>query len=181
MNVHSLTQKQLAELFSVTPRSIRDWHSEGLPRLEDGNYDGSACVAWYTDRDGEFADQRQRLAAAQAEKAEAENAVRRSELADTAVVAAAWIEMIASARAKLLSLPTKLGPQLANVADVGAIAALIRVEVYAALAELAEPESTARQSGSRVGAAAGSDGKPVVRRKAKTKQRVERGARAMAN
>lgn len=179
MNVHSLTQKQLAELFGVTPRSIRDWHSEGLPRLEDGNYDGTACIAWYTDRDGEFADQRQRLAAAQAEKAEAENAVRRGELADMNTVVAAWTEMIASARAKLLSIPTKLGPQLANVSDVGVIAALIRVEVYAALAELSE-----RRSGEGVAnmeRTAGTDGEPVGGRKAKAKQRVERGTGAVAN
>lgn len=178
LNVHSLTQKQLAELFSVTPRSIRDWHSEGLPRLEDGNYDGSACVAWYTDRDGEFADQRQRLAAAQAEKAEAENAVRRGDLADTAVVAVAWIGMIASARAKILAMPGKLGPQVATNSDAAACAALIRTEAYAALSELAGP---VREGARSVGAAAGPDDKRVGRRKAKAKQRVERGTGTVAN
>lgn len=167
MNVHDLTQKELAELFNVTPRTIRDWHSEGLPRLEGGNYDGSACVAWYADKDSEFADQRQRLAAAQAEKAEAENAIRRGELADTKDVAVKWIGMIASARAKILSLPTKLGPQLANVADVGIIAGLIRAECYAALAELAQPDSYAAEGDSDVAPAAEHDGKRVGRRKTK--------------
>lgn len=181
MNVHSLTQKQLAELFSVTPRTIRDWHAEGIPRLEDGNYDGSACIVWYTDKEGEFADQRQRLAAAQAEKAEAENAIRRGELADTSAVAAMWIEMIASARAKLLSMPTKLGPQLANVADVGTIATLIRTEVHAALSELAEPSGYATQSHTDVEAASAPDGKPVGGRKAKAKQRVKRRTRPVEN
>jgi phage terminase Nu1 subunit (DNA packaging protein) len=179
VNVHRLTQKQIAELFGVTPRAIRDWHSEGLPRLEDGNYDGAACVTWYANDDG--VDQRDRLAAAQAEKAEAENAIRRGELIDTNAVAAVWSEMIAAARAKLLSLPTKLSAQLANVSDVGAIAALIRTEVYAALAELTGTRTGEKEGAQRVAAAVDHDGKPMGRRKAAPQQRVKRGAGAMAN
>jgi phage terminase Nu1 subunit (DNA packaging protein) len=179
VNVHCLTQKQLAELFGVTPRSIRDWHSEGLPRLESGNYDGAECVAWYANDDG--VDQRDRLAAAQAEKAEAENAIRRGELADTNAVSAMWSEMIAAARAKLLSLPTKLSSQIANVSDVGAIAAIIRTEVYAALAELAVPQQGANEGAGNVETAVDHDGQRVGRRKKAPEQRVKRGARTVAN
>jgi phage terminase Nu1 subunit (DNA packaging protein) len=169
MNVHDLTQKQIAELFAVTPRSIRDWHAEGFPRLETGNYDGAACVAWFASRDGEFADQRQRLAAAQAEKAEAENAIRRGELLQASDVGSAWSEMIAAARAKFLSMPTKLGPQIANVGDVGRIAEIIRAEVHEALAELAEYKPDPAQSGEDVDAASAADGLAVGRRKPKVK------------
>lgn len=91
-------------------------------------------------RSDEFDDQRQRLAAAQAEKHEMENSLRRGELADSAKVQAAWSEHISAARAKLLSMPTKLGPQLTRVADPNIVSARIRAEVYAAINELAEWE-----------------------------------------
>lgn len=118
-------------------------------------------------------DQRQRLAAAQAEKHEMENAVRRGQLADVAKVQAAWAEHIAAARAKLLSMPPKLGPQLTNVADPNIISTRIRVEVNAAINELAEWELPEADGGDRGGdqadgddlaQPAGVNGQPVGRR-----------------
>lgn len=88
----------------------------------------------------DFDNQRERLAAAQAERVEMENAIRRGELAECAAVAAGWAEHIAAARAKLLSLPAKLGPQLTNISDASVAADKIRAEVYAAIDELAEWE-----------------------------------------
>ena len=137
MNLSALNQTQAAALLSVAPRTLRDWHD--VPRNADGSYPGPALVAYYVGKLGgasEYDTQRERLAAAQAEKVEAENAVRRGELAELSAVAAEWSAAIHACRAKLLSMPAKLGPQLTHVADPTVIAARIRAEVYAALVEL---------------------------------------------
>lgn len=163
----------------VTSRTLRDWAE--APRNNDGTYDGPVLVEWLVGlRAGgsDHADQRQRLAAAQAEKVETENAIRRGELAVISEVQTGWAEHIAAARAKLLSMPTKLGPQLTNVADPNVIGTRIRVEINAALGELAEWEPPAPPVNSDDGgnspasdqgmvAAAEPVSKPVGRRKKK--------------
>ena len=88
---------------------------------------------------GDFDSQRERLAAAQAERVEMENAIRRGQIADLAVVARFWTDCLAAMRARLLNMGPKLAPLLVGL-DAGAIAATIRTEVHAALAELAEFE-----------------------------------------
>lgn len=120
-------------------------------------------------------DQRQRLAAAQAEKHEMDNEERRGHLVDATEARSLWSEHIGAARAKLLSLPTKLGPQLINVADPNTVASRIRTEVYAALDELAEwePEPTNGASaspanGSHVAQPADADGQQLGGRPATT-------------
>lgn len=123
----------------------------------------------------EFDDQRERLAAAQAEKVEMDNAVRRGQLADMNDVVRTWTDHIAAARAKLLSLPTKLSPQITNVADAAIIAAAIRSGIYEALAELAvddDPSGRRGEGGDEprpdgVAAPAKPNGKRVVRRVSK--------------
>jgi transposase-like protein len=137
VNLAALNQTQAAALLSVAPRTLRDWID--APRNGDGTYPGPALVAYYVGKLGggsEYDTQRERLAAAQAERVEAENAVRRGELAELGSVAAEWSALIHACRAKLLSMPSKLGPQLIHVADPTVIAARIRAEVYAALVEL---------------------------------------------
>ena len=140
-----LNQQQAAYILGVTSRSLRDWPD--APRNDDGTYDAAPLVVWWLERDGkhgamrnssEFDNQRERLAAAQAEKVETENRLRRAELADMSEVAAAWQDHIIAAKSKLLSMPAKLGPQLVNCADAGTIAGRIRSEIYSALVELAE-------------------------------------------
>jgi phage terminase Nu1 subunit (DNA packaging protein) len=83
-------------------------------------------------------DQRQRLAAAQAEKVETDNAIRRGKVADLVEVEKFWSDCTANARAKLLAVPSKLSPRLVNIADAAIIGAGIRGEIVAALAELAD-------------------------------------------
>lgn len=127
---------------------------------------------------GEFDNQRDRLAAAQAEKYELENALRRGQVADVSAIGRQIENANAAVRAKLLSLPSKLGAQLVGINDANILSGRIRVEVYAALTELASysPELPADEPGvvdegdAGLPTAAGSDGEPVGRRKAKTKQ-----------
>jgi hypothetical protein len=187
MNLSALSQIQAAALLSVAPRTLRDWHD--APRNKDATYPGPALVAYYVAKiagGGEYDDQRQRLAAAQAEKVERENAVRRGELAQRAEVERFWTDCIANARAKLLAIDSKLSPRLVNIADARIIAAAIRAELYAALAELQDYEPRGSdgvdaEGEPDVGAAAGPDGEPVGRPRAKTQQRKQRRARPVAD
>ena len=139
-NLLKLSQLEAATLLSVSTRTLRDWAKagHGVPRNDDATYSGPALVAWYADhtRGSEFRDQRERLAAAQAEKVETENRVRLGELAEMSRVTEAWASHIAAARSRLLAMPAKL-PVLLEGRGAPAMATLIRTEVYAALHELA--------------------------------------------
>jgi len=187
MQLTALTQGQAAALLSVTARAIRDWHD--APRNPDGTYPGPALIAYYIAKltgDGEFDDQRQRLAAAQSEKVEHENALRRGQLAARADVVRFWTECVANMRAKALSMPSKLSPRLVNIGDAGIISAAIRAEVYAFLAELADYEPVEPVGVVEVGAvdsvpAAGPDGSGVGRPRAKAVNGKQRRARAVAD
>jgi phage terminase Nu1 subunit (DNA packaging protein) len=158
----SLNQQQIAFICGVTSRSVRDWAD--APRNSDGTYNAQEFVAWFLQRSSggagekEYNNQRERLAAAQAEKVETENKVRRGELADTKQMIELWSGVLAAVRAKLLSLPTKLGPQLVNTSDPAIIVGRIRTEVYSTLDELAgdstevsvDSEITADSDGERM-------------------------------
>ena len=145
MHLRRMSQKYVAELLSVTPRTIRDWHAEGFPRNEDGSYSGPDAVAWLLERrlrddDGpDFDDQRQRLAAAQAEKVEMDNATRRGELADMREVERFWTDCISAARAKFLSIPTRIGARVPPDHRVEVVQ-IAKEIVYEGLRELSEYE-----------------------------------------
>jgi hypothetical protein len=47
-----------------------------------------------------------------------------------------WLEMIAAARAKLLSVPTKVAPQAIAMSNAGEVEQLIKTFIYEALEEL---------------------------------------------
>lgn len=187
MNLTALTQSQAAALLSVAPRTLRDWHD--APRNKDGSYPGPSLVAYYVAKiagGGEYDDQRQRLAAAQAEKVEHENALRRGQLADRAEVERFWTECIANARAKALAIPSKLSPRLVNIGDASIISAAVRAEVYAFLGELVDYSPGGRErvdpaGEPDVGAAADPDCKRVGRPRKKALNGKQRRARAVAN
>ena len=181
--LQQLNQTQAAALLSVAPRTLRDWHD--APRNKDGTYPGPALVAYYVARitgGGEYDDQRQRLAAAQAEKVEHENAVRRGELARRGDVERFWTECITNMRARALAMGSKLSPRLVNIGDASLISAAIRAEVHAFLSELADwepggPEAVVADGPAGGEPAADPDGERVGRPRAKAQQRKRRGAR----
>ena len=149
VELSQLNQQQIAWICGVTSRSVRDWAD--APRNSDGTYNAQEFVAWFVKRTSvsddqqEFNNQRERLAAAQAEKVETENRVRAGELVDAQEMIAIWSDLLAAVRSKLLSLPSKLGPQLINESDIAIVVARIRAEVYQALAELSESDGSAGQ------------------------------------
>lgn len=145
-----LNQQQIAFICGVTSRSVRDWAD--APRNSDGTYNAQEFVAWFVRRtagpegEREYNNQRERLAAAQAEKVETENKVRRGELVDARAMVDVWKDICLSVRAKFISMPSKLGPQLVNISEPGIIANRIRTEVYIALDELADESASARDN-----------------------------------
>lgn len=89
--------------------------------------------------DLEYDDQRQRLAAAQAEKVEHENAVRRGELARRADVVRFWSQCIAGFRARVLRLPSDCASAVPSESRA-VVQAAVTAGVHEALRELSEYE-----------------------------------------
>lgn len=182
-----VTLDRAAALCGVTEKTIRSWINDGLPYLQEGKRGRSGVktivdlvevMRWFLEQDALDA-AKTRLASAQADKHEMENAVRRGELADVNDVARAWGELVMACRAKLLSLPMKLAPQLTNVADPAILASRLRADVEIALGELADGDQgrggSGRGSARRtkpVPAASESDGERVGGRKSKAQQRI---------
>src|SRR6185369_5239754 len=75
---------------------------------------------------------------------------RAGELLEVAEIERACLVIVAAVRSKLLALPSGLAPSLVGAADEATIAARLRVEIHAALRELAAwspPESAGGRNG----------------------------------
>lgn len=188
----AVTVDQVASGFGVTEKTVRSWIREGLEVLKAGGkgrgngaqLDLWAVIDWYL-AENALDVAKTRLASAQADRHEMENATRRRELADITAVEKEWTGLVMAFRSRMLALPSKLGPQLINVADPAITAARIRAEVNTALVELAagggEPAGAAGASGAKGSAAAGSNGKRVGRQIPAPVKRKQRGAGTLQN
>jgi len=124
-----------------------------IAKQEDGNFLlGELAEAYYKSLyDSEsLTVAKTRLTKAQAEKAELELAEERGELHRATAVVSVWAENVINAKAKLLSIPSKLAPQLAGL-SAAEIEALLKKEISEVLHELAEYDERriARASPSR--------------------------------
>ena len=79
---------------------------------------------------------RARLYKARADAAELEAAQLRGDLHASSAVEDVWIDMIASARAKLLSTPTRIAASIQGVTDIGEIKHKVEEAIFEALNEL---------------------------------------------
>ena len=144
---------EVARALNLTPRRVQQLRAEGLPSIGRGLYELGPCMAWYIrylqgllEKRGpnvnadtpDLIAERTRLAKEQGDKLAIENSIKRGELVYVSDVVQAWSEHISGAKAKLLSLPSKVAPQLVNQPNANVIAARIREEVDTALIELAE-------------------------------------------
>ena len=143
----------IANALNLTTRRVQQLKQEGLPTVGRGQYELGPCMAWYIrylqnalEKRGpnvnadtpDLIAERTRLAKEQGDKLAIENSIKRGELVYVSDVVQAWSEHISGAKAKLLSLPSKVAPQLVNQPNANVIAARIREEVDTALIELAE-------------------------------------------
>lgn len=116
----TLTTSELAELFQVTPKTVRAWITAGMPTVlagrrgagNESRIDLAAAVAWYFQENRERLEldrQRARLAEEMADKHALENAVRRGELGVVAEMAAYYGQHIDRAQRRLAQIPQTLG------------------------------------------------------------------------
>jgi phage terminase Nu1 subunit (DNA packaging protein) len=187
----------IAKALNITPRRVQQLVNDGMPRGKRGEYDLGACLVWYVrflqralearhdpetrDDSAELMRDRGRLARAQADKTEIENAVRCGELSVTARIVEWYGGMVADAKNRLLQIPDAIGQQL-DPETARKVVALARRLIHEALAELArgEPPADGGDSGA-VGAAAGLDGEPVGGPVPPAVERGKRRARNLAN
>lgn len=140
----ALTQAQVAAILGVTARRIRQMHQEGKGPTQnaDGQYDEELFGQWLraqaADTSGgyNYEAERARLTHEQANKTALENSELRADLVRMTVVESYWASLGAACRAKLVSVPSKLGTLVADasarVKFIGQAEALI----YDALAEI---------------------------------------------
>lgn len=186
-----ITTAHVAQLFSVTEKTVRSWIRGGLPVLKKGGrgrgktslVDLWDLIPWYLEEHA-LDVAKTRLATAQAEKHEMDNAVRRGDLADLNDASKVWAQLLENFRSRMRSSPTKLAP-LVSPENPNRARDLIAAEHDAILSELASldegaepselPPPTSIAEGDSE-AAAGNVGKRVGRRSANAQQRKQRGA-----
>lgn len=114
---------QIAALFSVSSKCVRDWISAGLPtevlgkqgRGRKTQIDLRAAVDWYFRQDVERRElnrTRARLNRAMAENAELKAAASRGDLVSLAAIGREFGKLLAEIRTNALAIPSKLTPEL---------------------------------------------------------------------
>lgn len=143
------TLDQIAGIFRVTEKAIRDWIRAGMPvevlgaqgRGKKTAIKLESAVRWYfqTNHEGlELDRKRAALADEQRETAALRNAEARGDLASISAMAKQFSDAVAVAQALLLSIPTKEAPALAPLTDANAIESRLRKAIYEALQQLSE-------------------------------------------
>jgi phage terminase Nu1 subunit (DNA packaging protein) len=191
-DLSSLTLNQLCKLTGKTYRTVKERLSKVIPIGNDGAeilYEPFAALpAIYAprasprqpdrepeyDEDGVLIDPGTRLDTYQERakvdrqrwiKLELENQKRRGELLEISDVESAWAQMMGACRAKMLSLPSKLAPQLVSIKDPKKIQQMIKDECRQALEELhghdfeqGSPGESGEEDDEDPGSATGPDG-----------------------
>src|SRR5262249_47996595 len=89
--------------------------------------------------------ERARLAKAQADKTEMENAIRRGEIADLQTIGEEWARLLTAFRARLLASASKLAPHV-NPENPNLARDLIEREMHEILSELSAYSADGEQS-----------------------------------
>ena len=124
----TITTADLADLFGVSTRTIRDLKTRGIIVGAGADFDLAASVRGYcahlrhlaTGRGGESAiatatAERARLASARADHVELKNARARGALLDAEAVAAEWSAILRTVRAGLLAVPSRVQQRLPHL------------------------------------------------------------------
>lgn len=187
--------EDIAQLFGVTEKAVRDWIGLGMPvevrgkqgRGEKTQISLRSAVEWYFSENFEKLEldrQRTRLAEEQADKLALENAERRGELVELSIWQLELESFLSELRAALLSLPVKLAPRLDG--DVNQRKDRLESSVHEFLRTVAAYKPGKAGSGrktARAGvadhsaAATKANGQPMGRQQAATERRKQRRAR----
>jgi hypothetical protein len=115
-------------------RDMRAWHAANVtPRRKQAEMRAPQP----TDVDLDSLNWRERKDRAQALSEEQKLKERQGELVERSVVLATWASLVAAFRARMVSLPSKLAPQVAAPGKVRQAEELIETAVHEALAEVA--------------------------------------------
>lgn len=140
-------QQAICDIFGVAPKTITEWQSDGMPvhfqggRGTPSQYDTVACIEWRVNRSAAGPDgydltaERARLAHHQANIAALDEETKRKTLIPAEQVRTKWQDMLASFRARLLSLPTRIAASCVGL-DESAIEKAARDLVHQSLDEL---------------------------------------------
>ena len=144
-----VTQGELSDILGVTSNTIRAWKGQGLPCISAGRrgqaakFDTQEVIEWIKNKDagegGEVFDYKVEQARLTKLKADNEELLKREKegsLGNAEDVFVAWSQLLANFRAKILSLPSKLAPELADLDDPREIQGLLKGRLYEALEEL---------------------------------------------
>jgi len=186
-----VTVKELAELVGVSTVTIRS-KLGSLPakttRLRGQNVYESAYALkqiYLGDADADALDlsqERARLAKAQANITEMQEAELRGELVRIGEVEAYWAQIFNNIKAQLIGLPRRAGHLVLGVSNLGEVENVILTEIETTLHELADfvpvPD---HQSPADVEAAAAADDEPVGGSVPATEQRDKRRTRKVAD
>ena len=170
MAVNSQPLGVIARLLDLTERRVQQLAREGvIPRADRGQYDLVGAVRGYVRFLREQAAraetgapdlgaERARLVKAKADLAEMEARARRRDLLPAAEVEDAWTAILATLRARLLTLPDRLAPLVNEETTLAGSRALIRRAITETLAELAQaPLASAPDPEGAEAAAAGGE------------------------
>lgn len=163
--------KTIANLFNLTERRIQQLAKDGvIPKAAHGKYDLVGSVRGYVkylqerafSKDvveaGDYHEHKTRLAKANADTQETRHLMLLQELVDRESVIIHWSQLVGSARAKLLALPTKLASAAIACQSLEEIQDAARAIINEALLELAADPLPSEVG---VETTAGPDGEPV--------------------
>lgn len=142
----------IAERLKLTPRRIQQLAGEGLPRVTRGKYDVDQVLDWYiaklerqlageTDENGAAAkkyNEELRLLSARADQQELDLAARRGELVSIADAEKEMTDLVATTKARILTVPARVAPDLLGEQSRVMVQAKIEKAIKEALAHLAE-------------------------------------------
>ena len=146
------TRKELAEHLDLSPQSISDLIGKGIFTIGSGRSPVNIDVcriqyinhirksARYTRKDGtgDIAEEKAKLTAAQARKAELEVEQLEKTLIPAQLVEDTWVDYVSNVRAKLLGLPSRVAHQVITVDKYAEAELIIKEQVHEALNELAQ-------------------------------------------
>lgn len=144
----------LADMLGIKQTTVRHLASSGvMPRVTNGRYKMRDCVHNYvmqlriqsknqescsTDEKPELRDMQAKHEAVRLQMSEMQLKLMQGKLHRSEDVERVMTNMFASMRAKLLSLPSRVAPRVAETSDPTEVMAILQADIYDALRELAE-------------------------------------------